>query len=285
MYVIVHDMYRNVLIHVQPATCMHASRYKLIYRDSFHIEKVTDSSGGYAVLCNINPSQGLVPRPNNFCGLDDVTSANKRPTLDSQFQIPTEYSTEIMAGLKKGELNVYERLNMMREVAIKVAECNPHPTMDELKMVSSQVFQAWPFLAKYGMGVSEFYVCIYSNLNDLYCFMQDYFSFGVLEQLKTLHTSKPLESAVMKLDPARKEISSYAGDNSFGEDIHSANRHIDFMKMKMSQKKKNLEKLFPFMALTFTNRRDWITKEAVSVSTILDTYPVLGSIEGVCMHV
>ncbi|KAL5491911.1 hypothetical protein EMCRGX_G017282 [Ephydatia muelleri] len=69
---------------------------------------VTDSSGGHAVLCNINPSQGLVPRPNNFCGLDDVTSANKRPKLDSQFQIPTEYSTEIMAGLKKGELNVYE---------------------------------------------------------------------------------------------------------------------------------------------------------------------------------
>ena len=115
--------------------------------------------------------------------------------------------------------------------------------------------------------------------------MQDYFSFGVLEQIKTLHMSKPFESCAMKLDPARKEISSYAGENSFGEDMHSANRHIEFMKMKMSQKKKKFEKLFPFMALTFTNRRDWIAKEAVSVSTILDTYPVLGSIEGVCLHV
>ena len=59
-----------------------------------------------------------------------------------------------MVGLRKQDMNVYQRFNMMREIATKLVKTTPNPTMEDVRNISSQVFEKWPFLSTYGCGVS-----------------------------------------------------------------------------------------------------------------------------------
>ena len=83
--------------------------------------------------------------------------------------------------------------------------------------------------------------------------------------------------------PALKDKDSYDGENASTEDIHSVDRHIKFMQKKMQRKHPKISTLLTIMEQTFKNRRDWIKSEGVSVKTVIQTYPVLTSMEGVSL--
>ena len=76
-----------------------------------------------------------------------------------------------MAGLKNQDMNVYLRFNMMREIAKKTVETKPNPTMDDLRKISSQVFEKWPFLSNYGYGVSLLLQFMYVMIIDLFIYL------------------------------------------------------------------------------------------------------------------